>query len=109
MVGTSGEVFRCKGFIESEAFKRCKAELIPGPPREFDDRIEALIWQLNRDASAPRHSRPLPGKFTRVAVTDPVEGIKKLRLFFRPQPDGTGNCLLLWVEEVDEWEEDFPF
>ncbi len=62
--------------------------------REVDDRLEALIWALQRDADEV--SERIPGRNLWAAVT-PV-GVP-LRIYLRPLADTPEECELMWIEE----------
>lgn len=75
----AGASLRCKGFVETESFERSKAELKAESgltDEEIDDRLEALVWVLLRDAEEV--AERVPGRNLWVAVTE--RGLPELRV-----------------------------
>jgi hypothetical protein len=96
MAGTS-RLLLCDGFIESEGFESSKEDLkaLTGlTDEQIDDRLEALIWEIRRDASA--NTRRI-GENLWVAVIP--RGIPSLRIYLCPRPGAQAECELLWIEE----------
>jgi hypothetical protein len=96
MAGTSRLV--CNGFIEADTFERSKDDLIRFvglTERQVDDRLETLMWALQRDANAA--AERIPSRNLWVAVTA-VEA-PLLRVYLRPRGDVADECELLWIEE----------
>ncbi len=89
---------RCEGFVEADSFARAKKELQRSTgltDRQIDDRLEGLVWALQRDAAAvARRVRDLN---LWVAVT-PV-GVPRLRVYIRPRPGVEDECEWMWIEE----------
>jgi hypothetical protein len=98
MAGTSPPLV-CDGFIETETYERSKDLLrqrLELTDRQLDDRLEALIWALQRDREG-LVARRVPDRDLWVAVTDHPY----LRIYLRPRAGVAGECELLWIEEVD--------
>jgi hypothetical protein len=96
MAGTS-QLLLCDGFIESEGFERSKRDLIALSgltDEQIDDRLEALTWEIRRDAST--NTRQIRDNLW-VAVIP--RGIPPLRIFLCPRPGAQAECELLWIEE----------
>lgn len=96
MVGTSQLV--CAGFIESETFRRSKDDLkqeLGLTDRQIDDRLEALVWTLNRNAAAA--AAQVPGRNLWVAITP--RGLPSLRVYLRPRSDVQDECEWMWIEQ----------
>lgn len=95
MAGTS---LLCKAFIESHGFEQSKADLKANTgltDEQIDDRLEALIWALRRDADAV--AKPIPGRKLWVAVTE--RGLPQLRVYLRPRDGAPDEAELMWIEE----------
>jgi hypothetical protein len=98
MVGTS-QVVVCRGFRETDAFTRSKADLqalYNLSDEEIEDRLAAVQWGLVRGGD-PALVQRIPTRHNLwVAVTP--RGVPPLRVYFRPTavPD---ECDLLWIEE----------
>lgn len=95
MAGTSRLV--CNGFIESDDFRRSKAELKERTgltDGQIDDRIEALVWALYRD---PTVAEPIPGRNLWVVGTE--RGLPPLRLYLRPRAGVPDEAEWMWIEE----------
>ena len=96
MAGTSR--LACKGFIESASFRRSKADLkwqLGLTDRQIDDRLEALMWALSRDAEVT--ATRIPGRNLWVASTP--RGLPPLRIYLRPRPGVPDECEWMWIEE----------
>ena len=96
MAGTSPLV--CSGFIESDTFRQSKEllkQLLELTDRDIDDRLEGLIWALQRDSALL--AERIPNRNLWVAVTDHP----RLRIYLRPRADVADECELLWIEEAD--------
>jgi len=94
MAGTS---LRCKGFVETESFERSKAELKAETvltDEEIDDRLEAVVWALLRDAE--EIAEKVSGHNLWVVVTE--RGLPELRIYLRPRHDEPEEAEWLWVE-----------
>jgi hypothetical protein len=95
MAGTS---LVCKGFIEAESFELSKAELKAQTgltDTQIDDRLEALVWALHRDAEVV--AKQVPGRNLWVAVTE--RGLPQLRIYLRPREGAPEESEWLWIEE----------
>lgn len=99
MAGTShSQLLLCEGFVESDGFEESKRDLMAFydlTDRDVDDRLQALTWNIVRDAST--NTQRIPGRNLWVAVTP--GGIPPLRIFLRPRPGVASECELLWIEE----------
>lgn len=98
MAGTSQLV--CRGFVETEGFRRSKADLLKAhglTEHELDDRLEALIWGLAHGGD-PALAQQVPTRRNLWVATTP-RGIPPLRVFLRPRAEVEGECELLWIEE----------
>lgn len=96
MAGTS---LSCKAFIESESFERSKADLKAETgltDGEIDDRLEALVWALQRDPSEV--AQRIPGRNLWVAVTE--RGIPALRIYLRPRDNMPDEAEWMWIERI---------
>jgi len=94
MAGTS---LRCKGFVETETFEQSKADLKAETgltDEEIDDRLEAVVWALRRDAEEV--AERVPGRNLWVAVTE--RGLPELRVYLRPRRDKPEEAEWLWIE-----------
>lgn len=94
MAGTS---LLCKAFIESESFQQSKAELKAETglsDRDIDDRLEALVWALRRDAQET--AERIPGRNLWVAVTE--RGLPQLRVYLRPRDGDPEEAEWMWIE-----------
>jgi len=96
MAGTS-QLLLCDGFIESKGFEKSKRDLIALSgltDEQIDDRLEALTWEIRRDAST--NTRQIRDNLW-VAVIP--RGIPPLRIFLCPRSGAQAECELLWIEE----------
>lgn len=94
MAGTS---LLCNGFVESESFERSKADLKAETgltDEEIDDRLEALVWALHRDAEEV--TERIPGLNLWVAIVE--GGLPELRVYLRPREDSPEEAEWLWIE-----------
>jgi hypothetical protein len=97
MAGHSREL-RCEGFIEHDSFEKSKDELKRSTgltDRQIDDRLEGLVWALQREPAAV--AKQVPGRNLWVAAT--TAGVPLLRVYLRSRPDTTAECEWLWIEE----------
>lgn len=97
MVGTNLPLL-CRGFIETETFSKAKErlkQLLELTDRDVDDRLEALIWALQRDEQG-LVARRVGTRHLWAAVTD----YPQLRLYLRPRAEVADECELLWIEET---------
>jgi hypothetical protein len=95
MAGTS---LRCGGFIETEVYEQSKKLLMDSlglTDRDIDDRLDGLLWALERDSS--ELAAPLPDTNLWVAVTDGEP--PQIRVFLRPREDHPDEAELIWIEE----------
>jgi hypothetical protein len=94
MAGTS---LLCNGFVESESFEQSKADLKAETgltDEEIDDRLEALVWALRRDAEEV--TERIPGLNLWVAIVE--RGLPVLRVYLRPREDSPEEAEWLWIE-----------
>jgi len=94
MAGTS---LLCNGFVESETYERSKAELkaVTGlTDEEIDDRLEAVVWALLRDAEEV--AERIPGRNLWVVVIE--RGLPTLHIYLRPRADNPEEAEWLWIE-----------
>lgn len=94
MAGTS---LLCNAFIESESFEQSKAELKAETgltDQEIDDRLEAVVWALRRDAQET--AEQIPGLNLWVVVTE--RGLPELRIYLRPRDGMPEEAEWLWIE-----------
>jgi hypothetical protein len=94
MAGTS---LLCKAFIESESFERSKAELKAETgltDQEIDDRLEALVWALRRNAQET--AEQIPDRNLWVAVVE--RGLPELHVYLKPRDENPEEAEWLWIE-----------
>lgn len=94
MAGTS---LRCNGFIESKSFERSKADLKAETgltDEEIDDRLEALVWALRRNAGEV--AERIPGRNLWVALVE--GGAPELRIYLRQREENSEEAEWLWIE-----------
>lgn len=93
-----GPKLACKAFVESESFERSKGELKQRTglsDLEIDDRLEALVWALQRDAE--KVTEQIPGRNLWVAIVE--RGLPPLRIYLRPRDDTSDEAEWLWIEQ----------
>jgi hypothetical protein len=87
----------CNEFIESESFQRSKTDLKAETglsDQEIDDRLEALVWALRRNAQEV--AERIPDRNLWVAVVE--GGIPELRVYLKQSDENPELAEWLWIE-----------